>query len=420
VPEAARHVDYLLIGGFACGVAARALRELAPSSSILLVAREPDPPYERPPCSKGYLQGAQAREEAFVEAPSWYDEHRVELLTRTSVTRLDPGARTVELSTRESVSFERALLATGANVRRLHVEGSELDGIHYLRTLANADAIRADLEDAQHVVMIGGSYIGCEVAASLALAGRSASIVMLESQPFERTFGPTAGAFFGALLREHGIAIHGGDELARFEGDGRVQKVVTRNGLELPAELVVIGAGVMPEVHLASAAGLKLGERGGVRCDAQLQSSAPGIFAAGDICEYDSPMHGGPIRVEHWDVAYNQGAHAARNMAAAGAPYETVPYFFSDLADWVSLEYVGPAYRWDEEVLRGSFDEGSFTNFYLDDNRLAAALTVGRSDDLEHARRLIAARAPLDPSGRAALADPDADLAAVGPAGASS
>jgi 3-phenylpropionate/trans-cinnamate dioxygenase ferredoxin reductase subunit len=411
---AERSVDYLLIGGgLACATAARTLREAAPDSSILLVGRELDPPYERPPCSKGYLQGVESREDAFVEEPGWYEENGVELLTRTSVTGLDADARSAKLSTREEVAFDQALIATGANVHRLHVPGGELEGIHYLRTLGNADAIREDMEGVQHVVMIGGSYIGCEVAASLTMLGRSCTIVMQEDQPFERTFGASAGGFFAGQLSEHGVALHAGDELARLEGEGRVAKVLTRNGLELPAELVVIGAGVAPDVRLAVAAGLELGERGGVLCSSRLRTSAPGIYAAGDICEYDSPMHGRALRVEHWDVALNQGRVAALNMAGAELDYDVVPYFFSDLADWVSLEYVGPAYTWDTEIVRGSYESGAFTTWYLEGARLLGALSIGRSEDLEHARRMIAASAVLGEDERSALGDPAADLAAI-------
>jgi 3-phenylpropionate/trans-cinnamate dioxygenase ferredoxin reductase subunit len=410
-----RSVDHLLIGGgLASAIAAEALREAAPESSILLVGREPDVPYERPPCSKGYLRGTEGRADAFVQQPSWYEENGVELLIRTTVTALDADARSVELSTHERVEFGQALIATGANVRRLAVEGGELEGIHYLRTLANSDAIRADAQSANHVVLIGGSFIGCEVAASLAALGKSCAIVMQEEVPFERSFGARAGRFFGDVLVSNGVALHGNDELARFVGDRRVSTVVTRNGLELPAELVVIGAGVMPEVHLAKAAGLEIGEHGGVRCSSRLQTAVPGIFAAGDVCEYDSPMHGGHVRIEHWDVAFNQGRAAGLNMAGQDLPYETVPYFFSDLADWVSLEYVGPAFEWDEEVLRGSFEEASFTNWYLQGPRVVAALTVGRSEDLDHARRLIAESPSLDALQRAALGELESDLAGVG------
>jgi 3-phenylpropionate/trans-cinnamate dioxygenase ferredoxin reductase subunit len=412
---ASQSVDYLLIGGgLACGTAAEALRQAAHNSSIMLVAREPDPPYERPPCSKGYLRGEERREDALVQQLSWYEEHRVELLTRTSVTGLDANAFSARLSTGEDVTFARALIATGANVRRVAVKGGELEGLHYLRTLANSDAIRVEAQNAEHIVLIGGSFIACEVAASLTATGSSCAIVMQEEAPLERVFGARAGRFFGDALASHGVAIHAGDELAAFEGEGRVRKVLTRNGLELPAELVVIGVGVTPEVRLAKAAGLETGERGGVRCSTRLETSVPGIFAAGDMCEYDSPMYGGPIRVEHWDVALNQGRVAAQNMAGEDAPYEVVPYFFSDFADWVSLEYVGPAYRWDEEILRGSFEEGTFTNWYLQGSRVVAALTVGRSEDLDHARRLIRESRSLDDAERAALGEAEGDLASLG------
>jgi 3-phenylpropionate/trans-cinnamate dioxygenase ferredoxin reductase component len=409
----ARKVDHLLIGGgLACGNAALALRETTSEGSVLLVGREPDPPYERPPCSKGYLRGTQTREETFVAPADWYREHDVELLTRTSVTRLDLATRTAELSTREQVQFGRALIATGANVRRLSVDGCELDGLHYLRTLGNADSIRADAESAEEVVMIGGSYIGCEVAASLTALGKRCSIVMLEDLPLERSFGEQAGRFFAEVLSSHGVSIHPAQELERFEGVGRVEKVVTKQGLELSAQLVVIGAGVAPEVRLARSAGLEIGERGGVSCSARLETSAAGVFAAGDMCEYDSPMHGGPIRLEHWDVAFNQGRAAALNMLGQELAYEVVPYFFSDLADWASLEYVGPAYAWDEEVLRGSFEDGAFTNWYLEGGRVRAALSIGRSD-IEQASGLIAKMTELSDSDRALLADPDGDLSSL-------
>ncbi len=191
-------------------------------------------------------------------------------------------------------------------------------------------------------------------------------------------------------------------------------KVVTKNGLELPAEAVVIGAGVTPDVQLARGAGLQMGQGGGVRCSSRLQSSAPGVYAAGDICEYDSPLHGGPLRIEHWDVAFNHGKTAALNMLGRDVPHETVPYFFSVLGDWAELEYVGPAREWDEEIVRGSMDEGSFTTWYVKDGRLVAALTVGRSDDLDHARRLMVERPVLDAAARSALADVDSELDAVG------
>jgi 3-phenylpropionate/trans-cinnamate dioxygenase ferredoxin reductase subunit len=411
---ASRKVDYLLIGGgLASANCARWLREEGAEGSVLVVGREFDPPYNRPNCSKGYLRGMEERSEAFFRPREWWGEQGIELLTRTSVTALDPGARTAKLSTKEELEFGQALLATGANVRRLNVPGCELDGIHYLRTLGNADAIRADAGEAEQVVLIGGSYIGCEVAASLTLTGKRCTIVMQEQTTLERGFGSTAGRFFQELLEEHGVTVHGEDELERFEGDGRVARVVTKKGLELPADMVVIGAGVAPDVQLARGAGLELGEGGGVRCTSRLASSAPGVYAAGDICEYDSPVHGRPLRIEHWDVAFNHGKTAALNMLGRDVPHETVPYFFSVLGDWGELEYVGPAREWDEEIVRGSLEGGSFTTWYLREERLVAALTFGRSEDLDYARRLLVERPTLDASARAALADVDSALGAV-------
>ncbi|HLM87042.1 MAG TPA: FAD-dependent oxidoreductase [Solirubrobacteraceae bacterium] len=413
---ATRNVDYLLIGGgLACANCARWLREEGADGEILLVGREPDPPYNRPDCSKGYLRGEQTRAEPMFRPEEWWSQQKIELLTRTSVVGLDVDSRTARLSNKDEVSFGKALLATGANVRRLNVSGCELEQIHYLRTLGNADAIREGVADAQEVVLIGGSYIGCEVAASLTLLGKHATIVMQEQATLERGFGQRAGRFFQELLESHGVQVHGADELERFEGEGRVARVITRGGLELAADAVVIGAGVSPDVQLAQKAGLQIGEGGGVRCSSRLESSVSGVFAAGDMCEYESVVHGGiSLRVEHWDVAFNHGKTAALNMLGRDVPHEVVPYFYSVLGDWGELEYVGPAREWDQELVRGSFEDGSFTNWYLKDGAVKAALTWGRSDDLEHARRLIVDGRALDPRQQAALADLDSDLAAVG------
>jgi 3-phenylpropionate/trans-cinnamate dioxygenase ferredoxin reductase subunit len=304
-----RKVDFLLIGGgLASGNCARWLREEGADGEVLVVGREADPPYNRPECSKDYLRREEGREDTFFRPNEWWQEQNIELLTRTSVTSLDASARTATLSNKQEIEFDKALLATGANVRRLNVDGCDLDRIFYLRTIGNSDTIHDGTEDAEQVVLIGGSYIGCEVAASLTMLGKRCTIVMQEDRVLERGFGPQAGEFFQELLEEHGVQIHGGDELARFEGNGRVSRVITRNGLELPAEAVVVGAGVIPDVGLAEKAGLEIGQRGGVRCSSRLESSAPGIYAAGDICEYESPVHGGEhVRIEHWDVSFNQG-----------------------------------------------------------------------------------------------------------------
>jgi 3-phenylpropionate/trans-cinnamate dioxygenase ferredoxin reductase component len=406
-----RRVDFLLIGGgVAAASCARTLREAGAAGSILLVAREKDPPYERPPLSKGYLAGSSGREDALVAAPGWWEENDVELALRTSAMKLEVGARVAKLSTREEVGFERALIATGANVQRLRVDGSDLDGIHYLRAFGNADAIRTDAESADRVVLVGGSYIGCELAATLTARGRSCSILMQEDVTLERVLGPEVGRFVQRGLEERGVEVHGGDSLARFEGEnGRVARVVSEGGLELDCGCVAIGAGVAPDVMLARSAGLDLGELGGVACSSRLETSAPGIYAAGDVAEWHSPLLDGPARVEHFEVAVAHGRVAALNMLGREpVEFDEVPYFWSDLSDWATVEYVGIAPG--ETVLRGSLDSGDFTAFYLDGGRVVGAATVGRSGDLDHARRLIRDRAT---PARDALTDEGTDLAAL-------
>jgi len=405
-----RDVDFLLIGGgLAAGNCARWLRRSGADGSILLVGREPDGPYDRPPLSKSYLQGKDSRQDALFQTADWYAEQQIEVLTRTSAMKLDLAARTVKLSNKEEVGFGKALVATGANVRRLNVDGAELEGIHYLRTFGNSDAIREDAAG-KRVVLIGGSYIASEVAATLTELGSQCTMVMLEERALIRSFGREAATYFHDLLAGHGITLHGEDELERFEGaDGRVTKVVTKNGREIAADAVVIGAGVNPDVMLARGAGLELGDTGGVRVDSRLESATPGVYAAGDMAEYESVVHGGRrIRVEHWDVAFNHGKTVALNMLGKDVAHDVVPYFFSDLADWAGIEYVGPAYDWEREVIRGSVDDGAFSVFYLREGRVEGALSVGRSEDLQHGRRFIAEHTEIgDP---AALGDLSTDL----------
>jgi 3-phenylpropionate/trans-cinnamate dioxygenase ferredoxin reductase component len=408
---AAREVEHLIVGGgLAAANCARWLREEGGEGSILLVGREPDRPYNRPPLSKGFLQGKETKEEVLFRPDEWWEEQRIEVMSRTSVMKLDPETNIATLSTKEDIKFNSMLLATGSNVRRVRVDGCDLDGIHYLRAFGNSEAIKADAEKYERAVLIGGSYIGCEVAASLTAAhGVDCEIVMMEDVTFEPAFGKEVGGFFQGVLEEHGVKIHGGEELDRFEGDGeRVTKVVTKSGLEIECDFVVVGIGVTPDVTLAKAAGLEIGERGGVKCNAHLETSVPNIYAAGDICEYDSPVHGRPTRIEHWDVAFNQGKTAAFNMLGRGLEHTVVPYFFSDLADWASMEYVGPGSG--DTVIRGSMDDGEFVAFYLGDGLVKAALSVGRSDDLDEARRFISEKTKVEES---ALADLGTDLGSV-------
>jgi 3-phenylpropionate/trans-cinnamate dioxygenase ferredoxin reductase subunit len=395
----------------AAGNCADELRKRGAEGSVLVVGRESEPPYERPPLSKEYMRGEAKREDAYVNQPDWYEANDVELLTKTNVMSLNPAERRAKLQGGEEVEFGRALIATGANVNILRVEGCELEGIHYLRAFGNSDAIREAAAEAEHVVLIGGSYIACEVAASLTAKGAKCTLVMLEDVTLSRTFGEEAGRFLQGVLESHGVEVFGGEELEAYEGDGRVQAVVTKSGRTVEGDMVVVGAGVGPDTMLAQRAGLEVGN--GIVCDAKLKTSAEGIFAAGDACSYESVVHGERLRVEHWDVALQQGRHAARGMLGETEPYREVPYFFSDLADWASLEYVGPAYEWDEVVFRGDRDAGEFSAWYLKDGRVKGALSVERSEDLVHGRRLIESGADVSDQ-RGALADVDTELEPIG------
>lgn len=410
--------DIVIVGAGPAGMAcADELRARGHAGSVLLVGREADAPYNRPAVSKEYLRGTLSREDVLLRPAGHWAATDVELLTRVSAMKLDLDARTVKLSDRREVAFGRLLLATGANVRRLRVDGAALDGVHYLRALANADAVRADLDAAARVVIVGGSFLACEVAASLSAMGLESTMVMVEELPLADAFGTRVGAYFAGLLASHGVRVIGGDGLARLEpagtpdeeGRSRVGRVVTESGVTVDADLVVMATGAVPDVMLARSAGLALGETGGIRCSAALETSAPGVWAAGDVCEYESSLHGRPVRIEHWEVAAAQGRAVAASMLDQGRDFEEVPYFWCDLADWCRVEYVGPSAPWDSELIRGSIENGEFTVFHLAGDRVVGGLTVGREDDLVHAARLLHRREALGDRVRA-LADPAVEL----------
>jgi 3-phenylpropionate/trans-cinnamate dioxygenase ferredoxin reductase component len=407
VPD--RSVEFLLVGGgMASGNCARHLREEGADGEILIVGREPDPPYNRPPLTKQYVRGEESREDILFRPDEWYSEQKIEAMTRTSVMSIELDERVAKLSNKQEIGFDKLLLATGSNVHILHADGARLDGIHYLRTMRNSDALKDELENAERVALIGGSYIGTELAASFTKLGKQVELIMLEAVTHERFYGPEVGGFFQQVLTEHGVKVHGSQELERFEGDdARVQRVVTKSGLEIDCDFVVIGAGVHPDIHLAEQAGIETGK--GVVTDRFLETGVPGVFAAGDIAEYDSVIHGGRIRIEHWDVAFNHGRFAALNMLGKKREYDVVPYFWSDLADWTSMEYVGPASDWDEIWWRGSRDDGKFTAWYVKESKLVGALTVGRSEDIAVAGRLLSAGSDLSDA-RARIEDLDSDI----------
>ncbi len=407
-----RDIDFLLVGGgMASAYCAAELRRQGAEGSVLLVGREQEPPYERPPLSKEYLRGEAERSDAVVNGVDWYADHDVELLSGKSVMSLDLDERVAKIQGGEEVRFSKALLATGAMVNILRVEGAENEGIHYLRAFGNSDAIRDEAKQAKKAVLIGGSYIGCEVAASLVEMGVECTIVMQEEVALSTGFGDEVGRFFQGVLESKGVEFVGGTALGSFGGDGRVKSVLTEDGREIECDFCVVGAGVRPDTMLAQRAGLEVDD--GIVCDAALKTSAEGVFAAGDCCSYESRVHGRRLRVEHWDVALQQGRHAAKGMLGGTEPYSAVPYFFSDFSDWTGLEYVGPAEDWDEVVVRGSMDDGEFSAWYLKGGAVAGALAVGRSEDLVHARTLIETGADVG-SEKSQLRDPHSELESVG------
>ena len=380
---------------------------------MLLVGREPELPYERPPLSKEYMRGEAGRRDAHVHSAEWYEENEVELLTGRNVMGMDTGARTVKLQGGEEVGFGKALIGTGAMVNILRVEGAENEGIHYLRAFGNSDAIRADAEAAEHVVLIGGSYIGTEVAASLTAKGTRCSIVCMEEIPLSRTFGDDAGRWFTEKLEANGVEIHGGQELEAFEGDGRVRAVVTKSGLAIECDAVVVGAGVRPDAMLGAEGRPRGRRRDHLRLDpddlGRRASSPPATAAATSASSTVATACGSSTGT--WPSS--RAAMAARGMIGDKRPRTTVvPYFFSDLSDWAGLEYVGGAREWDEVVWRGERADGEFSAWYLDSDRVVAALSVGRSEDLLEARRMLSEG--VDVSGlKEKLADPEGDLSEI-------
>jgi len=359
--------------GLAGAKAAEALRSEGFEGRIVLVGDEPEAPYERPPLSKDYLRGESPREQARVHEPGFYAEHDIELLTGTTVTDLNAAARDVTLSTGERLGYDRLLLATGSEPRRLSVPGAELDGVHHLRTFADSDAIAAALQPGARAVIAGGGWIGMEVAASARQKGLDVTIVELEDVPLSRALGREAGLIYARLHREHGVQLHTGVAVARVEGEGRVERVVLADGRALDADMLVCGLGAIPRTVLAERAGLAV--ENGVVCDASLQTSDPHVFAAGDIANAEHPFYGRRVRVEHWANALNQPEVAAKAMLGKPATYDKLPYFFSDQYD-AGMEYRGLAIGADAFEIDGDAEAYEFVAYWRREGRTIAAMNV--------------------------------------------
>jgi 3-phenylpropionate/trans-cinnamate dioxygenase ferredoxin reductase subunit len=396
---------FVIVGASLAGAkAAETLRAEGFDGRVVLIGDEEPRPYERPPLSKEYLRGEKDFDAAAVHPADFYDEHDIELHTSTVVNAIDPGDRSVTLTSGERVTYDRLLLATGAAPRRLSVEGADLEGVCYLRDVEDADTLRRALTPSAQVVVIGAGWIGAEVAASARQLGASVSMIELATVPLERVLGPEVGAVYRDLHAGHGVDLHFGVGVDAIVGSKTAEAVRLSDGTVLPATVVVVGVGAVPRAELAEAAGLAVDN--GVVVDEHLATSAPGIFAAGDVANAFHPHYGCRIRLEHWSAALNQGPVAARSMLGHDVVYDRTPYFFSDQYD-LGMEYRGWAPDFDQVVLRGHPAGGAFLSFWLRDGRVAAAMNANVWDAGDAIEALLRVDRPIDP---ALLADPQVDL----------
>jgi len=384
--------------------AAETLRSESFDGRIVLIGSEAERPYERPSLTKDYLRGESEREKTYVHEAGFYEQHQIELETGLTVTAIDRDASRISVSDGRELTYDRLLLATGAEPRRLSVPGGGLDGVYYLRTLADCDALRGRLETAGHVVVVGAGWIGSEFAASARTRGLEVTLIDPLALPNERIFGTKIGAFYRDVHAQHGIKLMLGEGVASFEGDSVLQRVRTAGGKLIDCDFAVVGIGVLPRVELALAAGLDVDN--GVLVDDTLAASSPHVFAAGDVARAFNPFYGERIRVEHWSNALNQGPAAARAMLGQPVSYDRIPYFYSDQYD-IGMEYSGYAPQWDQVLFRGDRSDGKFVAFWLRDRRVLAGMNVNVWDVNEQVQALIRSRRPVDP---AALCDPDIPL----------
>ena len=395
-------------GGLAGGNAAVALRDEGFSGPVVLISREPGVPFGRPPLSKTYLRSEEDLGAWYVRPAGWYAEHDVELRSGATVAAVDPAAHTVTLDSGDELAYQKVLIATGGRNRRLSIRGAGLPGIHYLRTVAECDAIKRAAVPGRRAVVVGMGFIGCEVAASLTQLGVQVTAAFPGRDPLERVLGGEVGALVSAFHRANGVELLPGDQVTAFEGAGRLEAVVTAAGRRIACDFAVAGVGIEPDVPAVAVA-----QENGILADELCRASEPDVYAAGDIANHLHPLFG-RIRVEHYNNAEKQGAAAARSMLGSTAPYDYLYSFWSDQYQH-KIEYVGHAARWDEFVVRGSLDEGKLVGFYLADGVVRAAVGLDRGgdpeldldDEMAACAQLVSARARLAP---AVLADERTDL----------
>jgi 3-phenylpropionate/trans-cinnamate dioxygenase ferredoxin reductase component len=400
----------VLGAGLAGGNAAVTFRDEGFAGRVVLIGDEPGVPFGRPPLSKTYLRSEEELDGWYVKPADWYEQHDVERL-RCRVAEVDADARLLVLDSGEELEFQKLLLATGGTNRRLNVPGAELAGIHQLRTVAECDEIKHEVGEHRRAVVVGMGFIGCEVAASLTQLGVRVTAVFDGKVPLQRVVGPEVGGAFAAIHEQHGVELLSDEQLVNFEGGERVEAAVTASGRRVECDFAVIGIGIEPQVPSFRTGTVE--QSNGVLVDAQCRTSAPDIYAAGDVANIQHPVFG-RVRVEHYNNAEKQGRAAARSMLGSNHPYDYVYTFWSDQYD-DKLEYAGYAAKWDQFVIRGSLKQRMFLGFYLVDGVLAAAVGLNRGGDPEldedsemaAAARLVGLKARADPD---ALANEDVDL----------
>jgi 3-phenylpropionate/trans-cinnamate dioxygenase ferredoxin reductase subunit len=388
---AQKHV--ILGASLAGATAAITLREEGADGDVILIGAEPQPPYERPPLSKAYLRGEEPFDKALVRPATFYAEHGIQTMFGTRATRIDPSARLVELEDHRRVPFDVLLIATGGRNRRVSIPGVDLDGIYGLRTVQDADRIRAEMIAGRRAVVVGMGFIGSEVAASLRQKGLDVAVIDPSKTPLFRVLGEDVGQTIAKLHRDHGVRMIFEDTVAAFEGTQRVGCVVTKGGLRLECDFAVVGIGIEPAVEALGDSGIQLDN--GVVVNQYCQTNISGIYAAGDVANHYHPVFDRRIRVEHWQNAIKQGAAAARNMLGQRIAYDEIHWFWSDQYD-ANLQYAGFHTTWQQLVVRGRLDSGSFLACYVNEGRIDAAVGLNRAKDVRRVMPLIKARRPVN------------------------
>jgi 3-phenylpropionate/trans-cinnamate dioxygenase ferredoxin reductase subunit len=402
----------VIIGaGHAGGTAAATLRQEGFDGRIVMLGDEPYPPYERPPLSKAVLSGAMPLEKTYLRKPTFYEEKAIELRTGAGVEAIDRAARTLRLFSGESVGYDKLILATGSRLRRLKVPGADLLGVYYLRGIDDSLAIKAQLRAGANIVIIGGGYIGLEVAASAAKAGANVTLIEAMDRVMARVTSETVSSFFQDEHRKHGVTLKLNTGVTALEGEGRVERVVAGDGSVHPADLVVVGIGIVAADELAQAAGLACDN--GIVVDEFTQTSDPAIWAIGDVTNHPNSLLGGRFRLESVQNAISQGQTAAKAILGRATAYAEVPWFWSDQYD-LKLQTAGIRRPDDREVVRGAPANRKFSVCYLRDGALAAIDTIANLKDFMPAKKLIAEKRPIDPE---RLANPDIPLAEAGRTG---